>query len=150
MELDDLCTNALASGLKAIALVFEQGDDLMAAKAACVHGEWAAWLKSNFQKSQDTAGRYMKMALVSNSDRVRILKDAKSINGAFRMLGIIPPEPKQIGVSLSISIPPEIQKLNWLAEFFVKNAPKFDEMTVPAKEELKTKLKPIVAIYESL
>jgi hypothetical protein len=57
------------------ASVFEIGELLVEAEAACEHGEWRAWLKSEFEWSHDTARNYMNAArLVANDERVRHLR----------------------------------------------------------------------------
>ena len=150
-EIDAICDGAVKAGFKAIALAFEQGDDLILVKAGCKHGEWEEWLEKNFEKGQDTARRYMKMAAVPKDDRSRLLTEAKSINDCFRTLGIIAPEPvKAIENHSTISIPPFIQRLNWIAEYYSKSPPDIDAMQDGEREELKTKLKPIIQIYEKL
>ena len=138
-------------GMKAVALAFEQGDDLTEAKAACRHGEFGKWLDDFFPKGWETARKYMRLAEIPKSNRDGILQDAKSLNDAFRALGIIAPEPvKQLTDAPGITIPPEIQKLNWIAEWAAREEPKFESMSPLAKEELKTKLRPVVAIYNRL
>ena len=42
--------------------VRESGQYLSDAKALCRHGEWLPWLETNFEASQPTAFRYMKLA----------------------------------------------------------------------------------------
>jgi hypothetical protein len=49
--------------------IFEIGDLLLEAKAACKHGEWLGWLETEFEWSADTAGRYMKVAELGSKFR---------------------------------------------------------------------------------
>jgi phage N-6-adenine-methyltransferase len=49
------------------------GRALYAAKAELPHGAWLPWLAGNFEASEDTAERYMKVA--ANSARVRNLEE---------------------------------------------------------------------------
>ena len=150
-EIDGLCNNAVALGLKAIDLAFAQGDDLADAKSRLQHGEWGQWLRDNFPKDERTARRYMQLAEIPKRTRMSVLQDAKSINEAFRMLQIIQPEPvKQIEQLPSITLPPEVQKLNWIAEWVVREHPTFEKLNPLAREELKTRLKPVVDIYQKL
>ena len=150
-EIDKICEGAVQAGFKAIELAFEQGDDLVEAKTHLNHGQWLPWLARNFPKEPRTAQRYMVLATIPKTTRMSYLRDSKTINDLFRLLGILPPDaPKQIDNGPSISIPPEIQKLNWLAEFFTRNPITPDKMQPLEREELKTKLRPIVRVYEAL
>jgi len=55
--------------------IFELGDLLIEAKAACEHGQWGKWLDAEFDWSADTAGRYMGAAeLGSKFRKLRNLK----------------------------------------------------------------------------
>lgn len=149
-EIDGNVEGAAKTALQAIWLAFEQGDDLLIAKSLCKHGAFQPWVEDNFPKSYDIAWRYMKMASIPKIERIQFLNNPKTINEIYRQLGILPPDeskPKEIG---SVTIPPEIQKLNWLAEWFSKNQPKFEEMQETERQELKFKLKPIAEIYELL
>lgn len=150
-EIDNVCNNAVRMGLHAIQLAFEQGDDLLDAKEHMAHGLWMDWLTANFPKDHSLAARYMRLAKVPKLERSPILQDAKSVNEAFRMLGIIAPEPGKIADGVArITLPPEIQKLNWLAEWIGREQPTFEEMPPLARGELKTRLRPIVELYEKL
>jgi hypothetical protein len=150
-EIDEVCNNAVRMGLHAIQLAFQQGDDLLDAKENMPHGQWLPWLEANFPKDHSLAARYMRLAKVPKLERSPILQDAKSVNEAFRMLGIIAPEPARLNEGEArISLPPEIQKLNWIAEWCAREQPTFEEMTPLARGELKTRLEPIVQLYAKL
>jgi hypothetical protein len=100
-----LCISATANGLKAIKAAFEQGDDLILAKKECqcnrscdgrYKGNFMEWVNENFPKGYETARRYIRMATVPKDHRSSLLNEAKSVNQAFRMLGILAPEkPKE-------------------------------------------------------
>lgn len=150
IQIDNFCVDAVRSGVAAIALALDQGDDLIAAKSLCKHGEFQLWVMANFPKTYRTAAKYMKLAEIPKGNRSSLLKDAKSVNEAFRLLGIISPEPSNQIDAPSISIPPEVQRLNWLAEWAGKSDMDFSKWEPARREEMKTKLRPIVAIYERL
>ena len=150
-EIDKICETAVTSGLRAITLAFEQGDDLVSAKGLCAHGEWQSWLANNFSKSQKTACYYMRLAAIPKMTRTSVMANAHSVNEAFRLLGILAPEPaKLIEDKHSISISPIIQHLSWVAEWTGKSLNEIKEWEQPRRDEMKLKLKPIVEIYESL
>jgi len=137
--------------MRAVRLAFEQGDDLILVKSLCRHGEFGKWIEDNFHKSWWVANKYMRLAQVPRCDRERLLQDAKSLNDAFRALGIISPEPaKQLDDVPSITLPPEVQKLNWIAEWVEREEPSFEKMPQIARDELKTRLRPVVEIYNRL
>ena len=140
------------NAVQTIALLFEQGDDLLLAKSQLKHGLFLPWVEQNFPKSYDTANDYMKFAAaVPKLERAPFLKDPKSIRKSFELAGIIPPIPtKAIANGEDVVIPPWLQKLTWLAEWYGKNPPAIDEMETVARLELKSKLNPIVEIYEKL
>src|SRR5882672_3896846 len=59
--------------------VFEIGDLLLEAKAQCEHGQWLVWLDDEFEWSEDTAERYVKVAeLCTRFRRLRNLKLRKT------------------------------------------------------------------------
>jgi hypothetical protein len=150
-EIDLVCDSAVATIVSALGLAFEQGDDLAEAKAACRHGDWELWLSSNFPKGQETARRYMKLAETPKDYRREVFFNCKSMTYAYKTLGILPTE-AVTGASGggSISIPPVIQRLTWIAEWTGRNLDDIGTWEQPRREELKLKLKPIVAIYEKL
>ena len=150
-EIDRVCDEAVGTIVKALQLAFEQGDDLTEAKAASRHGDWELWVESNFPKGLWTAQRYMKLATVPKNLRQQALLSCKSMTSAYKMLGILPTE-AVTGASGtgSISIPPVIQRLTWIAEWTGRNLDDIGTWEQPRREELKLKLKPIVAIYEKL
>lgn len=150
-QIDSYCEDSVALAFKAIALAFEQGDDLLCVKQIVPHGTFQGWIAEHFSKGYRTAAKYMSLAQIPKVNRSSLLTSGKSLTEIYRMLCIIPDDAqKQVGDGPKISIPPEIQKLNWLTEFFFKNPPQVDGMTEFAREELKTKLKPIHDIYETL
>lgn len=151
-EIDSHCEESVNSGFKAIALAFEQGDDLIEAKSNSKHGDWEDWLSLNFTKSVRRAQEYIQFSKnVPKARRAAYLLEAKSIRKAFEIAGIIPELPASAVNNLpTISLPPFVQKLNWLAEYYEKNPPDFGTMQEVEREELKTKLKPIIEIYEKL
>jgi len=57
--------------------VFAVGDLLIEARAACEYGDWLDWLDQNFEWSEDSADRYMKVARL-DSATLRNLKLAKT------------------------------------------------------------------------
>jgi len=48
------------------------GEALIAAKKLVAHGRWADWLKAHVPFSQETAGRYMKMARLAQTKSVKL------------------------------------------------------------------------------
>jgi hypothetical protein len=152
LEINQHGQDALTFGFKGVAKMFEQGDNLLLAKQNLKHGEFLPWLAQWFTKSEDTAQKYMRMAAtVPNNERARYLMDAKSQRAAFELAGILAPIPtKAIANGEDVTIPPWLQKLTWLAEWYGKNPVVIEEMEPIAREELKAKLNPIVEIYEKL
>jgi hypothetical protein len=48
------------------------GKELMRVKALVGHGQWGAWLRRNFQWSEDTAENYMRLARLVASGKIKI------------------------------------------------------------------------------
>lgn len=71
---------AETSAHSAIECAWHAGEALNAAKAQCNHGDWLPWLEVNFEGSEATAQRYMKLA---NAAHVRDLNPGTSIRGAL-------------------------------------------------------------------
>ena len=67
----------------AVIEAIEAGVHLSRAKESVPHGEWSTWLGKHWNYSQSLAIKYM---LISNSECVTNLKEAKSINEALRMI----------------------------------------------------------------
>lgn len=149
-EIDELCTNAVAVGMKAVALAFEQGDDLVRVRSSYSQCEFSEWISENFGKGWRTAQKYMKLAAIPKADRKLVLTDAKSLNDAFRTLGIISNEQPELISEPSISIPPEIQRLNWIAQWMPKCEASIMAMNPLARQELKARLSPVVEVYKKL
>ena len=62
--------------------IIEVGKRLIQAKSLVKHGNWAKWLDSNFELSQDTAENYIKLAKrfsTANSETFRNLKQSQMI-----------------------------------------------------------------------
>lgn len=105
MAFDDLDVEALAivandaaaevesSARKTVEHAERCGRALLAAKEKVPHGQWTAWLGSNFDYSQPNASRYM--AIASNYSRVNNLPNAGSIREALRMIAEDPETPKR-------------------------------------------------------
>lgn len=150
-HIDQICENAVQATFSAIGLAFDQGDDLILAKGKCPHGVFLSWVKTNFPKSIDTAQRYMRLASIPNTARMRYLSNGKSLTEALRTIGMIPETASEAsGSAPSITIPPLIQKLNWLAEYFGKNPAEPGKMSDIERQELKAKLRPLNELYQSL
>jgi hypothetical protein len=66
---------------------------LLAAKAKVQHGQWSAWVGSNFDYSHRLATQYMTIA--SNWHRAANLESAGSIREALRMIAEDPETPKR-------------------------------------------------------
>lgn len=60
----------------AVAHAIRAGELLTEAKGQVAHGEWLPWIAANFPGSEDTAGRYMKLA--ANSARARNLPSIRA------------------------------------------------------------------------
>ena len=148
-EIDFLVESAAFAGVSAVRLAFEQGDTLREIKQ---HEQlnWDSWLADNFPKSKRTAWNYMKLATVPADEREQFLEDGKSIKHALTTVGLIPEQPKLLDVEPHVSIPPEIQKLIWIAEWLERDGEKIKAYTPNQRAELKTKLKPVIRSYESL
>jgi Protein of unknown function (DUF3102) len=59
--------------------VIDIGNLLLEAHSQCAHGEWLAWLGSEFEWSEDTAARFMKVAkLAARFRKLRNLKIGKT------------------------------------------------------------------------
>jgi len=76
------------------------GRALLAAKAKVPHGQWLAWVGSNFNYSQQTASDYMRIA---DYGRARNLEEATSVRAALKMISDDPEvekreSPKKPGV----------------------------------------------------
>jgi hypothetical protein len=69
------------------------GRALLAAKAKVPHGQWSAWVGSNFDYSHRLATQYMTIA--SNWHRAANLESAGSIREALRMIAENPETPKR-------------------------------------------------------
>jgi hypothetical protein len=150
-EIDRVCDEAVGTIVKALELAFEQGDDLTSAKEVCRPGDWELWVESNFKMGIRTAQRYMKLSETPKNDRRDVFLNCKSMTCAYKMLGILPAEAEtSVENGGSISIPPVIQRLTWIAEWMGRNLDDIGTWEQPRREELKLKLKPIVAIYEKL
>ncbi len=133
---------------KTIEMVLEQGQDLLTAKRELPHGLWLHWLEEQFPKSQQTAWRYM--ALASNYAHVSNLNDNISIRKAMIASGIFPDnmtEPKQLG---SISVSPIVSRLNFIAEWVVRESDAISTWEKIRRDELKLQLQPVVELFEKL
>lgn len=69
------------------------GRALLAVKEKLPHGQFSAWLGSNFDYSHSLANKYMTIA--SNSERIPNLQSATSIGQALRMIYDEPETPKR-------------------------------------------------------
>lgn len=150
-RIDGLCEKMVGIGFQAIQLAFEQGDDLMEVKTSLHHGEFVPWVEKHFGKGIRTAQRYMAMAQIPKASRVTFFHDYKNLKELYLALGILPPEAPKPAIDLPrITIAPDIQRLTWLADFYERNPIKAEAMNPIQRTELKSKLRPIVAIYEAL
>ena len=150
VSIDEACDSAVAQGLRAAAMAFELGDCLAMAKHICKHGEFVRWVEENTPVGPRQAQKYLALSEVPKANRDSYLQDAKSVNGLFRMLGVITPEPpKQIDMP-TISIPPEVRRLTWIGEWFAGHASDIEKLEPNTKAELKAKLRPVVEVYERL
>jgi hypothetical protein len=136
-----------SAAVRTVQVVIEQGKDLLAAKEQLPHGKFLPWLAENFPKSQRTAYNYMsvasKFAIIANLD------DAKFQLELFKAAGLLPEvsqSPKQPGISL----PPIIQRLNYVAEWATKEAYDIETWQPAQREAMKQRLLPVVEIYNKL
>lgn len=93
---------AFEAGVSFIEHAIRAGEALLEAKAQIRHGEWLPWLAKNFDASEDTAERYMKVA--SNSARVRNLEEP-TLRKALEALS--PPDLDPTMAVMSSSASPE-------------------------------------------
>lgn len=136
---------------KTIKLVFQQGEDLLAAKAACRHGEWELWLEVNFPKGPRTARRYMQLGAIPKRTRMSVFTQSKSLRNAYLTAGLLLPEPeKETESDPGFTNPPVVQRLLWLAEWTGRNADDVATWEPARRQDMKIKLKPIVQLYERL
>lgn len=136
---------------KSVLLAIEQGQDLLLAKHKVKHGEWENWLKDHFPKTARLAQQYMVLAVEAKKQGQDFFLNAKSISEAFRLLGLLPeiPTPKQIEMP-GVSIPPIIQRLNFVAEWVTKEGEELKTWDPERRRELKRRLEPVVKLYEQL
>ena len=72
------------------------GEELIAAKQKCAHGEWSLWLKNSFGWSQDTANRFMNTAKASGKFRTMRNLDGLSIDASALNLLSAPAIPQEV------------------------------------------------------
>jgi hypothetical protein len=83
---NEAAEEATKAANKAVEYAIRCGRALIAAKSQVEHGGWLPWLRTNFDRSPDTAGLWMKLA--ANSERVRNLEEAPSIRAALRLIDL--------------------------------------------------------------
>ena len=161
-QIDLTCTTAVRHGMNAVQLAYDQGKDLIAARALVANASrgkfqkqsdkgWQRWLLDNFPKSDETARKYMAIAEKVKTNHGRVLpQDLKSIREAFRFLGLTPEvegEQKQLP---SISVSPIVAKLNFVAEWVVREADTIATWEDIRRQELKLQLQPVVELFQKL
>ena len=162
-QIDIVCTTAVKYAMDAVQLAIDQGNDLLRARAQVGNASrgkfqkpsenkgWQKWLFDNFPKSDETARKYMALAEKVKTNHGRVLPhDIKSIRDAFRVLGLIPEienEPKQLP---SINVSPVVSRLNFIAEWVVREGETISKWEEIRRQELKLQLKPVVELFEKL
>jgi len=84
------------------------------------------------------------------AERHAIIADAKLLKQAMRTLDLLPEEPTTQPESKSVSIPPIIQRLTWLAEWTGRNQDAVRDWKAEQRAELKQQLAPVVELYGQL
>lgn len=136
-QIDAAVDRAVHMAAEPVRLAIEQGEDLLKAKAQVKHGQWLPWLKENFPKSERRARDYMDLY----NRREKLAKsNPKSIEDAFRMLGMLPEvEHRQVEM-VGISIPAIVQRLNFIAEWNTKESDQLNDWETPRLRELDQRL----------
>ena len=150
-QIDEAAQKAIDAAAHTVKLAIEQGYDLLLAKHDVNHGDWLAWLQKNFPKTPRRATDYMVLAAAHQKKGDEFFAAARTIEGAFRLLGLLPevPQPKQIDMP-QIAIPPIIQKLNSVAEWFAKESDEIKTWPKDRLSDLKQKLRPVVELWQKL
>jgi hypothetical protein len=160
-QIDLTCTTAVRHAMNAIQLAIDQGNDLLHARSLVANASrgthakkedvgWTKWIANNYTKGYETARLYMGLSSRVKTHRDGILQDAKSLREAFRLLGLLPEsdaEPKQLP---SITVSPIVSKLNFVAEWAVRNSEEITTWEEIRRQELKLQLKPVVELFEKL
>lgn len=148
-EIERVCGEVASGVNQSVRLAFEQGDDLISASATATEQEFATLLRDTFGSHSRATG-YMKLsAKTPIADRAAILSDAKLLKSAMKTLDLLPEDTAQPATK-SVSIPPIIQRLTWLAEWTGRNQDAVREWKPEQRSELKQQLAPVVELYEAL
>lgn len=147
--IDRVCGEVAAGVNQSVSLAFEQGDDLLQASVAATEQEFATLLRDTFGSSNRATG-YMKLAAKTPiADRATILSDSKLLKSAMKTLDLLPEDTSQ-PATRSVSIPPIIQRLTWLAEWTGRNQDAVRKWQPEQRAELKQQLAPVVELWETL
>ena len=147
-EIDELRGKTAEAALRTIQRVVEQGKDLLQAKERMGHGALLDWLNKFFPKSIRTAQRYMAVAI--KCDTVSYLDDAAFQLEMFKAAQLIPETEKGEANPKGLSLPPIINHLNFVAEWFVKESVNISTWDENRRAELRVRLKPVVELYQTL
>ncbi len=160
-QIDLTCATAVRHAVNAVQLAIDQGNDLLMARSEVdnasrgTHAKkgdvgWTKWLAANYSKGYERARLYMGLSSRVKTLRGSILQNAKSLREAFRLLGLLPEdelEPKQLP---SITVSPIVSRLNFIAEWVVREADQITTWEDIRRQELKLQLKPVVELFEKL
>lgn len=162
-KIDAACAIAVQTGMTAVQLAIDQGNDLLLARAQVENASrgkfqkssdnkgWQKWLLTNFPKSDETARKYMALAEKVKTNHGRVLPhDLKSIREAFRVLGLIPEVETETKQLASITVSPVVARLNFIAEWVTKQGDEISTWEDLRRQELKLQLKPVVELFEKL
>lgn len=147
--------------MNAVQLAIDQGNDLLLARAGVENASrgntakkgdvgWTKWLAANYSKGYETARLYMGLSNRAKSHRAGILQNVKSLREAFRILGLTPEsetEPKQLP---SITVSPITARLNFIAEWVVRESEEISKWEKFRRDELKIQLQPVVELFQKL
>lgn len=149
-RIEAACEQVATGVNQSVTLAFEQGDDLIAFASQTTEQEFGTLIRETFSQSARAQG-YMKLAARTPlTERHAIIADAKLLKQAMRTLDLLPEEPTTSPESKSVSIPPIIQRLTWLAEWTGRNQDAVRDWKAEQRAELKQQLAPVVELYGQL
>lgn len=137
-----------------VQLVIDQGLDLIEAKGPLDHGEWEDWfiehVADQAKLSLRRAQAYMQLAKAAKALGSTFFRDAKSIQGAFRLLGLVPDLSGPKHLSNGATMPPIYNHLNWLAEWWTKERDSVAKMPQAQLATLEERLRPVAEVYATV
>jgi len=111
---------------------------------------WTKWIAANYSKGYDRARLYMVLSNRVKTSRGSILQNAKSLREAFRLLGLLPEDEPGERQLPSITVSPIVSRLNYVAEWVVRESDEISKWEKIRRDELKIQLQPIVELFQKL